>query len=88
MEFKFAKRLRNDLKTFDYFLVKFDLILRIEVKYASQKIGGEFLKNSRKIAKFGKEIGERLREFAGYLLNMGKKSVENLWNFKINFANV
>ncbi len=39
IEFKFVGHLRKILKTLDYFLVKFELIPRIEVKYASKKIG-------------------------------------------------
>ncbi len=38
--------------------------------------------------KFRNKIGEMLRKFLGnFTLNLGK-SVENLWNFKINFENV
>ncbi len=64
----------------DYSLVKFELISSIEVKQASKKIGEKFLEKSRKIIKFRKKIGERLKKFVGsFTLNFGKvsrKSVE------------
>ncbi len=67
-------------KTLDYFLVKFELISSIEVKSAPKKTGGKFKENSRKIRKFRKKIGERLKKFVGnFTLNLGKicrKSVE------------
>ncbi len=42
IEFKFVGHLRKNLKIFDYFLVKFEIIQSIEIKEASTKIWGKF----------------------------------------------
>ncbi len=50
---------RKILKLFDYFVVKFELISSIEVKYAFEKIGDKlqnFEKNSRKIGKISRKF--------------------------------
>ncbi len=49
------EHLRKVLKTLDYFIVKFELISRIEVKWTSKKIGGKFWQNSKKITKSRKK---------------------------------
>ncbi len=61
------EHLRKILKTSDYFLVKFELILSIEVKSAFKKIG-EKLQNCEK---------QILESRENFLLNVGE-AVENL----------
>ncbi len=41
----------------DYFLVKFEIISSSEVKWASNEIGRQFLKNSEKLWNSDKKIG-------------------------------
>ncbi len=73
IEFKFVEHRRKILNTMDYFLVKSELISSIKVQQVANEIGRRFLKNSRKITKFQKKIGERLRKFlVNFTLNLGK----------------
>ncbi len=74
--------------TSDYFLVKFELILSIEDKYAFKKIGGKFWEISRKLRNSEKKLEKNWENFYKILHLIGLKSLENLWNLKINFESV
>ncbi len=72
MGVKRVKHVRKVLTILDYFLVEFELISSTEVKSAYyKKMGGKFLKNLRKMTKFRRTIGEKLRKFLGnFTLNV------------------
>ncbi len=55
------KHLRQILTTLNYFLVKSELISSMEVKFASQKMGGKFYENSIKIYEILKKDWENFK---------------------------
>ncbi len=76
-----------------YFLVKIELISRIEIKWASMKIEEKFWENLKTITKLRNKIGERSWKFSGNL-NLEKvcrQSVElknKFWErLKVKFSN-
>ncbi len=83
-EFKFVGHLRKILKTLNYFLVKFEMIPEIEVSFQKNRKIWEKLRNSKK-KKFVR-VENIFRKFYKYVKS--GESLENLWNFKINFKKV
>ncbi len=79
--------LRKILKTLDYFLVKFELIPRIEVSFQENiKLLRKFEKSYKIPEKKWWKVEYIFRKFYSYVKS--GESLENLRNFKINFKNV